>query len=283
MSDRKKNRPAAAALLAVYVGSVVLANWLTTRYGLLGVGLGLTAPAGTFAIGGAIMTRDLLQDAGGRVLVIAAILAGALLSFAVSSHQIAFASGVTFLLAESLEFAVYTPLRRRAGWGTGKWAAVVAVANVTGALADTLIFLHLAGFPVTWPTVGGQMLGKAYVTAAVILAGLAIRRFRRAEGGAGMTGVELIAAERLRQIEVEGHSAAHDYEHKDGELARAGAVYALLAANAGLGLNPWDVVRFWPHGWRRSEDFGNCDPLRALTKAGALIAAEIDRLTGEGP
>ena len=122
------------------------------------------------------MTRDLLQDALGRIAVLAAIVIGAVLSFAVSSHQIAVASGVTFLVAESLEFAVYTPLRRRSGWGTRKWAGVVSVANVTGALADTLLFLYLAGFPVNFTTVGGQMLGKAYVTIAVVVLGVLIRR-----------------------------------------------------------------------------------------------------------
>lgn len=170
------NRSAAIGLFAIYAGSVVLANWLVTRYGLIGIGFGLMAPAGTVAIGGAIMTRDLLQDAGGRCLVLLAILAGASLSFAISARQVAVASGVTFLLAESLEFAVYTPLRRRVGWGTSRWASVIAAANVTGALADTLLFLYLAGFPLTLATVGGQMACKAYVTVAVVTLGLGIRR-----------------------------------------------------------------------------------------------------------
>jgi uncharacterized PurR-regulated membrane protein YhhQ (DUF165 family) len=164
------------ALLAAYIGSVVAANWLTTRYGLVPIGFGLSATAGTYAIGAAIMTRDFLQDAAGRAGVLAAILAGAALSFALSSHRIAIASGLTFLLAESLEFAVYTPLRRRYGWGTGRWSAAVALANGTGALADTLVFLALAGFPLTGPVIAGQLLGKAYVTAAVVAAGLVIRR-----------------------------------------------------------------------------------------------------------
>jgi hypothetical protein len=174
--NSKTGRIAGAGLLAVYVGSVVLANWLTTRYGLVPVFPGLVTTAGTVAIGGAIMTRDLLQDALGRIAVLAAIVTGALLSYAVASHQIAFASGVTFLVAESLEFAVYTPLRRRVGWGTGKWGGIVGVANVTGALADTLLFLWLAGFPLTFSVVGGQMLGKAYVTAVVVLGALVLRR-----------------------------------------------------------------------------------------------------------
>jgi uncharacterized PurR-regulated membrane protein YhhQ (DUF165 family) len=171
-------RSAGLGLLAVYIGSVVLANWLTTRYGLVTVFPGLLTTAGTVAVGGAIMTRDFLQDALGRIAVLAAIIAGAGISYGLSSHKIAVASGVTFLIAESLEFAVYTPLRRRYGWGTGKWGGVVAVANVTGAIADTLIFLRLAGFPMTVPVVGGQLLGKAYITAAVLVIALAVHGAR---------------------------------------------------------------------------------------------------------
>jgi uncharacterized PurR-regulated membrane protein YhhQ (DUF165 family) len=169
-------RAAGLGLLAVYAGSVVLANWLTTRYGLVTVLPGLQATTGTLAIGGVIMTRDVLQDALGRAAVLAAIAAGAGLSYAVASGQIATASAVTFAIAESLEFTVYTPLRRRVGWGTGRWSGVVGVANATGALADTLLFLALAGFPLTEGTVAGQMVGKAYVTLAVVAAGVVTRR-----------------------------------------------------------------------------------------------------------
>ena len=154
----------------VFVGSVVLANYLTARYGLVGIGFGLMATAGTVAIGGAIMTRDLLQDGLGRWAVLGAIVVGAALSFWLSTPALARASGTTFLIAEGLEFAVYTPLRRRVGFGTRKWSGVVLVANVTGALADTLIFLSLAGFPVTPPVIAGQMVGKGYVTLAILIA-----------------------------------------------------------------------------------------------------------------
>ena len=58
----KRNWTAAIPLLAIYIGSVVAANWLTTRYGLISIGFGLYATAGTIAVGGAIMTRDFLQD-----------------------------------------------------------------------------------------------------------------------------------------------------------------------------------------------------------------------------
>jgi queuosine precursor transporter len=176
MTGIKPRVPAGIGLLAVYITSIVLANWLTTRYGLVTLFPGLTATAGTLAVGGVVMTRDFVQDALGRAVILGAIVLGAGLSYGLSSHQIAVASGVTFLIEETLELLVYTPLRRRAGWGTGRWGGVVGTANATGIIADTFLFLYLAGFPVTAGVVGGQLLGKAYVTAAVVLAGVVIRR-----------------------------------------------------------------------------------------------------------
>jgi len=95
-----------------------------------------------------------------------------------------------------------------------------------------------------------------------------------------MSAIEDIAAERKRQIEVEGWTAEHDDGHWDGEMARAAASYAL---NAGLptrffslavalrgflsAMWPWDFK--W---WKPST------PRRDLVKAGALIVAEIERI-----
>lgn len=42
-----------------------------------------------------------------------------------------------------------------------------------------------------------------------------------------LTGVELIAEERKRQIEAEGWTPQHDAQHKADELAIAAACYAL--------------------------------------------------------
>ena len=164
------------ALLAIYIGSVVAANLLTTQYGRVTIAPGLAATAGTFAICGVIMTRDLLQDALGRIAVLLAIFIGGGLSYLLASHKIAVASLITFLVAESLEFTVYTPLRRHVGWGTGQWSGVVSAANLTGILADTLLFLWLAGFALTWPVIAGQLVGKAYVTVGVVGLGVMLRR-----------------------------------------------------------------------------------------------------------
>lgn len=102
------------------------------------------------------------------------------------------------------------------------------------------------------------------------------------------TGIEIIAAERERQITAEGCSAAHDAAHIGGEMADAAACYAHVAAIEARGpltkdhmeiimdgfgepTWPWEPEWFKPQGGR----------LRNLAKAGALIAAEIDRIQRE--
>lgn len=92
-----------------------------------------------------------------------------------------------------------------------------------------------------------------------------------------MDGVSLIARERSRQLAGEGYSSEHDDAHEHGELADAGACYALHAGSGGPsheGERPYKPLN-WP--WAREEWKPTADRLRDLTKAGALIAAEIDR------
>jgi len=88
------------------------------------------------------------------------------------------------------------------------------------------------------------------------------------------TGANRIAGERERQITEEGWSNQHDdQEHYYGELALAGAAYA-TCANEDL-KDTKHAPSFWP--WRVEDWKPSDDPVRNLEKAGALIAAEIDR------
>lgn len=102
------------------------------------------------------------------------------------------------------------------------------------------------------------------------------------------TGAELIAAERQRQITVEGYTPEHDAEHeRDGQLAAAAAAYCLPGTSL-ISYGPEDAgvapaergvwhPSWWPWAvrfWKPTPD----DRVRELVKAGALIAAEIDRL-----
>lgn len=91
------------------------------------------------------------------------------------------------------------------------------------------------------------------------------------------SGIDLIAAERARQIGVEGWTPEHDDAHVAGEIAYAAECYVRAAIEVENGLRPLSRPPNWPWepaAWKPSER----DPVRNLTKAGALIAAEIDRL-----
>lgn len=102
-----------------------------------------------------------------------------------------------------------------------------------------------------------------------------------------MTGSERIAEERRRQIESEGWTPEHDQHHVELELARAAVVYAMPPtwrtetdiANVLYGRTARNGTRFfgvWPEEWPYKPSYE--DRIRELEKAGALIAAEIDRL-----
>jgi hypothetical protein len=97
-----------------------------------------------------------------------------------------------------------------------------------------------------------------------------------------MNGIEIISAERSRQGFEEGWTSSHDDQHTDQSLAQAAACYAWPAPR------PPAVKKAWPwdqYLWKPStQTLRNGAPenidgrIRDLAKAGALIAAEIDRL-----
>lgn len=111
-----------------------------------------------------------------------------------------------------------------------------------------------------------------------------------------MSGIELIAEERRRQIEAEGWTPEHDDQHDDEELALAAACYAMPPEERGSKIVPHhselsnnarytddsepfpvgavEVPALWPWEgcwWKPSTRE------RDLVKAGALNAAAIDR------
>lgn len=93
------------------------------------------------------------------------------------------------------------------------------------------------------------------------------------------TGCQLIAAERKRQIEVEGWTADHDKEHYVGELVHAASCYLIYDyPHWAEDDSAIPIPNNWPWDFKWWKPTPN-DRVRELVKAGALIAAEIDRLT----
>jgi hypothetical protein len=98
-----------------------------------------------------------------------------------------------------------------------------------------------------------------------------------------MTGIEAIKKERERQLNEEGWSPEHDDSHIDHEMAFAAACYALpkgirdCIVNKKVKLREW--LWSWADNWWKPAKDGSIDErMRELEKAGALCAAEWDRL-----
>jgi len=107
-------------------------------------------------------------------------------------------------------------------------------------------------------------------------------------------GATLIAGERLRQVTQEAWTPDHDDHHNRGELAMAAACYAapealykcLALPEGGAQFSdpwPWDEEddkrpRYSPYGPLLYNAADTVVRIEVLTKAGALVAAELDRL-----
>jgi hypothetical protein len=101
-------------------------------------------------------------------------------------------------------------------------------------------------------------------------------------------GADRIATERRRQIEVERWTPEHDDEHDDASLALAAICYAapepvyVRRGHAAqiIFTDPWPAS--WARRWdkrpmRSTAAYTDEQSIDLLVKAGALLAAEIDR------
>ena len=84
------------------------------------------------------------------------------------------------------------------------------------------------------------------------------------------TGLQLITEERVKQIGKYHYYATHDDMYKNKELLLAALAYlntAIYGGNVGIEDWPWKSELFKDEGY-----------VESLKKAGALIAAELDRI-----
>lgn len=111
------------------------------------------------------------------------------------------------------------------------------------------------------------------------------------------TGVQLIAAERKRQKTKKGYDAEHDEGESAFQLSGAAAMFIANAQNQHfkdhshyddkgnvarfqireIETNKWKEV--WP--WQDHDGRDKADIKTSLIKAGALIAAELDRIQAD--
>lgn len=144
-----------AALALTYAATLMGANLVTSRCGLVPAGFGLRVTPGTYAAGLALALRDSLQLVAGLPVAVGAMLVGITASALTADPRIVWASTAATAVGELTELAVYTPLRVR-----GRRRALAASCAL-GAVVDSVLFLSLAGFGLAITAVVGQVLVKA--------------------------------------------------------------------------------------------------------------------------
>ena len=165
-----------------FVATIVLANYFIKNIGVIcvgpnedtclipmwpsfGIGDGMV-PSGVLWAGVALTLRDLVQRRLGFWFSWLAVAIGAGLS-AFLDPALALASGGAFLIAESLDLFVYTPLQEK------NLAGAVVASNFVGLVVDSIIFLTLAGLPIVYAE--GQIVGKLWMTLLALPVVYAIR------------------------------------------------------------------------------------------------------------
>jgi len=178
-----RRRAFAICVLIAFGATIPAANWLIGNLGtvcpadgpcLIPVGFGLVAPSGVIMIGVALVLRDAVQRLMGVGWAAAAIVIGAALSATFAPTALAVASGAAFLLSETADLAVYTPLQRR------RLTLAVLASGVVGAFVDSAVFLWLAFGSLDFLV--GQVVGKMW---ASVLAVPIIWGWRAAVDGRG--------------------------------------------------------------------------------------------------
>lgn len=153
-----------AIAILVYVAAIVAANVVTFHFGLVPVGFGLLVTAGTFAAGFALLARDFVHRYANVWWVLAGIALGVALSWVFASPAIALASAAAFAVAELVDLGVYLWIRPRG------FVKAAFVSNVISAPIDTVVFLAIAGFPLTFESIVGQFIGKVFWATLIPLA-----------------------------------------------------------------------------------------------------------------
>lgn len=171
--------------LAGFALCIPAANWLILHVGttcvpqgpcLIPVAPNMMAPSGVVMVGLALVLRDLVQRRLGIKIAVVGILFGALLSALFAPKELVAASAAAFLISETADLLVYTPLQKK-----GLMLAVVA-SSAVGLVIDSIVFLSLAFGSLAF--LEGQVIGKAWM---VLLALPAIAWLRRRDERIGLT------------------------------------------------------------------------------------------------
>lgn len=122
----------------LYIALIVLVNFAFVHVPLVPLPDGTMWPPVALLVGFVFVARDFAQREVGHY-VLAAMFAGALLSYVIAAPQIAVASAAAFAISELADWAVYTftgkPLSQR-----------ILYSSLLGTPIDSIVFLWMVGF-----------------------------------------------------------------------------------------------------------------------------------------
>ncbi len=131
-------RPAALFCTALYIGLIVLVNWLFTVVPLVDMGGGEMWPPVALIVGLIFIVRDFAQRVVGH-WVLAAMLIAAILSYFLADPFVAYASVAAFAISELADWLVYSFTKR-------PFAQRILLSSVLATPIDTVVFLGIMGW-----------------------------------------------------------------------------------------------------------------------------------------
>ena len=145
--------------IALYLAGIILANLLVHWFGLVSFA-GLVFPAGAVMVGLTFSFRDLVQRRYGKWQCWIWMIAASVITY-LFNRQLAVASVSAFLVAETVDWAIYT-------WMPGSFRNRLVMSNLFGTPLDSIVFVSLA-FGLNWQAIVGQSIVKFISSLAVLL------------------------------------------------------------------------------------------------------------------
>ncbi len=157
-SDVNIFRPAALFWSALYIGLIVLVNWLFTVVPPVEMGGGEVWPPVALIVGLIFIARDFAQRVIGHWVLVAMLIA-AILSYFLADPFVAFASVAAFAISELADWLVYSFTKR-------PFAQRILLSSVLATPIDTVVFLGIMGWlstPSVLAMTASKMVGALIV------------------------------------------------------------------------------------------------------------------------
>lgn len=155
-----------------------MANVLTAKYSPFVLFDGrIIIPVGSVFVGATFLLRDVVQMKHGKreayTMIFTALLLSAVISAVMGdTASVAIASGLSFLLSESIDTEIFSRMRRNV-------RLRMLVSGVIGSAADSAVFVTVGLGPIgcgalTWGQVPFAIIGQAAIKAVVQVAAICV-------------------------------------------------------------------------------------------------------------